>query len=153
MNSPQIVIYIKLQNKTKQSLLTFPPKNLSTKVPRASFHFSASAPRHLQITHGHEVSNIMKMGGGVLFVLTMGSLSILTVPEQYVGMQRNTVNRETLCRTKFQEIYQPLYLSLWHIAQPSLSSGVFLLTMDTQLARLLCSFSCISKAISDSPVK
>lgn len=150
MNSPNLY---KAAKQNKAELTNFPTQESEYRSPKSFIPLLCfSTQTSFQITHGHEVSNIMKMGGG-LFVLTMGSLSILTVPEQYLGMQRNTVNRETLCRTKFQEIYQPLYLSLWHIAQPSLSSGVFLLTMDTQLARLLCSFSCISKAISDSPVK
>lgn len=46
MNTPQILIYIKLQ-KNKQSSLIFPPRSLCTNDLTASFHFFASAPRHL----------------------------------------------------------------------------------------------------------
>lgn len=77
MNTPETLIYIKLQ-KCKQSLLTFPPRSLGTNVLTASFHFFASAPRHLWITCGHEVSNNWK-GERRLFVLTTGSLSTLNV--------------------------------------------------------------------------
>lgn len=59
MNTPEILISIKLQ-KHKQSSLTFPPTRLGTNVLTASFHFFALAPRHLLITCGHEVSNNWK---------------------------------------------------------------------------------------------
>lgn len=41
-----------------------PTQSRSTDVLTASFHFRASAPRQLQTTRGHEVSDDMKRGGG-----------------------------------------------------------------------------------------
>lgn len=43
MNMPEILIYVKLQ-KHKQSLLTFPPKSLSTNILTASFYFLLRHP-------------------------------------------------------------------------------------------------------------
>lgn len=99
MNTPEILISIKLQ-KHKQSLLTFPPTSLGTNVLTASFHFFALAPRHLLITCGHEVSNNWKGEMG-RFCFNKGSLSTLNVPQQYLSMQKKTVNRTTFCKTSF----------------------------------------------------
>lgn len=114
MNTPQIVIYIKLQ-KNQTELTNFPTQESEYKSPNSFIPLlSFSTQTSLDLLWPWSIKYHEKGRGG-LYVLTTDSLFTLTVPEQYLRMQRNTVNRATFCKIRFQEICWPLDTSLWHI--------------------------------------